>query len=429
MREREPIIFYAFTAFNLVKFESERLRSFDSYSLKDEDVTKFNRSTSGLCFWSPNQNSATSHTVVHTISANECAQVFNHRLNQGFHLKCNWTVSPDANYFVAHHETGGEVEDCMALYRYKPNQRPQLVLEIFNDFYVDKFHWSRDSRFCLWATGWSVYSPAEPTFRAFQLFSSHSGMKMVTQHNIFMTDVLNTREYNYELITSSVGRLFLLLYFYQPKMLQLFAMDTSPTGDPLRTSKLVDISLNAIQNYLSFTTIDCELGIIYLLRSFDKYKTEMNSVILPFEFLNNTLSSFECNLPPPSGQVTARMLDCRLTFNPRGCAWAYETFTECTVSRSHHSRRQRVKNRLRSGFASDSDERVVYSAGRHCARLVRLRSLHCTGDTVPRLLLLARAALYDRPELLDSLESRGLVPPALLTTCLQLDPLTYMPRA
>ena len=424
MREREPTIFYAFIAYNLVKSESERLRSFDSYSLKDEQVTKFSRLTSGLCFWSPNQNSATSHTVVHSISANECVQVFNHRTDLGSHITCNWTVSPDANYFIAHHQTYSEAEDCMALYRYKPNQRPQLVLEISNDFFVHKFNWSRDSRFCLWDTGWGVYSPTKPTFRAFQLFSSHSGMKMVTQHDIMLTDVPNTRDY--ELITLSDGRLFLLLYFSQSKMLQLFALDTSPSGDPLRTSKLVDISLHAIPNNLSFpfTTIDCELGIMYLLSSSDKFKTEINSVILPFEFLNNTVSSFECNLPPPSGNITSRKLTCRLTINPRGCAWAYETFIECNVTHSHQIRRKRK----RFGLATD-EEPLVYSAGQHCAQLVCLRSLHRTGDTVPRLLRLARAALYERPELLDSLESRGLVPPALLTTCLQLDPLTYMSRA
>jgi hypothetical protein len=216
---------------------------------------------------------------------------------------------------------------------------------------------------------------------------------------------------------------FLSYPIFQPLVsLDIYELQTTLANNAsLHLSPLLRIYITAIiGNHLEeFVEFDCELGIVYY-RSFKQdpedpmrvsltRKLELNSYSLPIGDLdsNNSKKIFmhhKLSFSTISTEDTSGMLcftDLSLTANPRGCMWAYEKYTISTI-----------RPIIRKVADSMKRTTITIPSGT-CARLVRLRSLPTRGKRVPTLLL-ARAALYERPELLHSLECRKDVAPTLL---------------
>ena len=446
IRKLQPVIFFEFIAEDLVA-ESDILLPlkqfhFDSpngISVADVEGGLANPNVMvifGLHVWLPEEHSATAAipTVLRSIRANDllllAAQSYSRSHLGPGDVGLVYGLSPDANYVVVH--IGINNLSLITLYHFQPDQSPRF-LQVYTNHYIDidydpifrhSFHWTRDSRFCLWGS----LGYWQPSFRAFQLTTSSLNATSVVEHKFALSTNKSRDICKLELITSPDGRYFcLFLNLIHPtciREIDIFVLQTSSSGGPLLISPRLRIqvgfALDSFQHELEtgdFAAFDCERGVLYFLYNCDlqippyaTVRNTVNSFYLPAGFLNcSEMRNLFHRLPRfsqsiPSKQVAYTMKNLELDVNPRGCTWAYERFY--TEHRNH----------------------LEQDDWRKCARLVRLRPPPATGEHLPTLLQLARAALYERPELLLSHERRGDVPPTLLKTCLSLDPLTYMPR-
>ena len=454
MKNLEPVIFFAFRALNLVAESNTSqyyLRSTDSTSMKEKKTAGMcgrseDRWMLGISVWMPDQHSAAKNTVLHSIRKNDCLKMFT-KTNRNFKF-CQLAVSPDSNFVIEQHGTFSQNycsdDGSVTLYRFIPNERPQFlqICVRINQFDVGVFHWTRDSRFCLWQ-----FRHARNSVCALELVGRKDGIEVVKHHSLSLLDQ-DLLMFSKDLITSPDGRYFLTVKCYSFMMSPLFqplvsfdiyelqtklANNASPHLSPLLRIRNTNAIGKALEDLVEF---DCELGIVYyrfwkqnledpLTMRVSPTKTlELNSFSLPIGALdsnksNNGFLHIELSSSTPSTEDTSRMhccTDLSLRANPRGCMWAYEKYTISTI-------RPIIR------IVGNSIKRTTITIPRRtCARLVRLRSLPTKCQHVPTLLQLARTALYERPELLHPLECRKDVLPTLLKNCLSLDPLTYMPR-
>ena len=232
MKNREPVIFYAFRAVNLVAENTSHhnLRSADSDSASMNEkktppsiwsYSSGDRLTLGISAWMPDQHpatNATKTTVLRSIHENDYIKlnVNKTRTSHFRDFQFKMAVSPDANFVIAQHgtfltRTLGE-DGLVTLYRFIPNQYPRfLKIDLReNKFVTGMFHWTRDSRFCLW------HSEHERNkICALELIRSSDETDVFKHHSLSLPYEHCCRMFINDVINSPDGR-YLLIVRYKP---------------------------------------------------------------------------------------------------------------------------------------------------------------------------------------------------------------------
>lgn len=441
-----PIIFYAFCAHDLTDGpRRKRLRVSESAAGEMErepiDSPVADRWTSALSFWYPNNAISSSEpTVVQTIPTSKCAGLVVHKEH---YIKYKCAVSPDATHVIVSHylTPSPDPQYNFTLYRFDPHEEPQFisVISASHETYVPQFLWSPDSRLCLWnrpsrstAIRSITYSHICALFGAFQLLTSSNGNLNVVEQRFYLK-LIHCHRLKHELVATFDGRL--LLVSYSPELLHVSLITPFPNGDDLNAIPLLLVKMSA-HFRLDWAKLDCELGVVHcVVSSYDCFNQSC-TLRLPRASLDGydmlrvpdhrTLCTYDFKSSDPAcvSEESTRVRECdrqRACVNPRGGDWVYETYQKST-----YEKELRLPKRVRGRWRL----RVYCEAGwtkwTTCARLVRLGASDAL--VVPSLVHLARAVLYENPEMLAELERRGDVPQTLFKNVLPRDPLTYSPR-